>query len=161
MNGVKTLTAIVAMTAAFSVNANYMVKIPLEQAGGGNLPNGSIVFSGETTPPETSEPEEQPIFSLTQYLDFNISSSIGSSPNTNPTVNQVTDGSMFIVEFPIISQVYQVTRIKIGERTCIPDDNVTFIASEGEWYSFGCTNSIMLTPADIGTTIRIDFLLKK
>ncbi|MBK1802753.1 hypothetical protein AVM47_033145 [Pseudomonas aeruginosa] len=66
MNRIKTLTAIVAMTAAFSVNAGYRIQIPLEVAGGGNLSNGSIVFTGitETTPqePETTpqEPETTP-----------------------------------------------------------------------------------------------------
>jgi hypothetical protein len=158
-NEIKAILAATMMITAFSANAGYRMQIPLEIDGGGHLPNGSIVFSGitETTPPETSEPEEQPIFSLTQHLNFNNGSSIGSPTETNPTVNQVTDGSIFIVEFPIISQVYQVTRIKIGERTCIPNDNVTFIGGGIEWYSFGCTNSIMITPADLGSTITIDF----
>ncbi|MCV4165698.1 hypothetical protein [Pseudomonas aeruginosa] len=92
MNGIKTLTAIVAMTAAFSVNANYMVKIPLEIDGGGHLPNRSIVFTGitETTPQEPETPQRNLVSQVSFFEDVvtykgfysaNKSSKIYTYPN--------------------------------------------------------------------------------
>ncbi|HBP1407682.1 hypothetical protein EQ826_10675 [Ectopseudomonas mendocina] len=81
MNGVKTLTAIVVMTAAFSVNAGYRMHIPLEKDGGGNLPNGSIVFTGET--------EIEPV-DKAKECDDNASNVPGLLSSTYPDVNYVS-----------------------------------------------------------------------
>lgn len=38
------------------INADYTVKVPLEQNNGGNLPNGSINLTGNQTPPVPNNP---------------------------------------------------------------------------------------------------------
>lgn len=57
----KSLLAIALATIALSSTAQaaYVYKLPLEVAGGGSLPNGTISFGngGATTPVEPSEPE--------------------------------------------------------------------------------------------------------
>lgn len=62
----KSLLAIALATIALSstAHADYVYKLPLEVAGGGPLPNGTISFgnSGATTPVEPSKPDvEQPV----------------------------------------------------------------------------------------------------
>lgn len=58
----KTILTIAILTASAFANAEYMMHIPLEKAGGGALPNGSInIVKNEVNPtnpaPEPVEPE--------------------------------------------------------------------------------------------------------
>lgn len=100
MFNVKTiLAATIAATISFSVNAAYLVKVPLEVAQGGSLPTGSIQINsndtssgngdngsggdtGEpTTPTEPEAPEEQPLACDTAMDSLNsYAASIGFQP---------------------------------------------------------------------------------
>ncbi|HIE2416449.1 TPA: hypothetical protein ACXLAG_004499 [Pseudomonas aeruginosa] len=55
----KTLLTIAILTASAFANAEYIIKMPLEQAQGGQLPNGSIqIVKNDAAQPENDNKEE-------------------------------------------------------------------------------------------------------
>lgn len=82
-NEIKAILAATMMITAFSANAGYRMQIPLEIDGGGHLPNGSIVFTGET--------EIEPVDKVQECND-NISNAVNYLSDNYPDVNYISGG---------------------------------------------------------------------
>ncbi|HEJ2711088.1 hypothetical protein [Aeromonas caviae] len=163
MNGVKTLTAIVVMTAAFSVNAGYRMQIPIETANGGALPDGTIVFVGLNEP---SEPvAESPLFSISVHLDESSPNClIGTAWNEQQVINQFygdcSDMSpRFTIEIPQNAHTANVGRISVGSRSCIPDEVNNFYDESlgNNWISFNCSGGDVVSASDYGNNVSVEF----
>ncbi|MGU1237948.1 hypothetical protein ACSERQ_14900 [Pseudomonas aeruginosa] len=163
MNGIKTLTAIVAMTAAFSVNANYMVKIPLEIDGGGSLPNNSLVFVSTNTPDNTP-PENNILFTIPAnvndiYTDSDNICQASSYSNGVEITQFYYDGcwmngyNMFSISMPRRENDLEVSQLKILNITC----TITNTLQNSTQISYGC-NNILLPRYLAGQPITIEFL---
>ncbi len=73
----KTILTIAILTASAFANAEYMIKIPLEVAGGGSLPNGSIqIVKSEPAPAPAPVPpaltDQQIIETINSFSDSSI-----------------------------------------------------------------------------------------
>jgi len=73
----KTILTIAILTASAFANAEYMIKIPLEAANGGALPNGSIqIVKNEQAPAPAPAPtfltDEQIIETINSFGDASI-----------------------------------------------------------------------------------------
>lgn len=80
-NEIKAILETTMMITAFSANAGFRMQIPLEIDGGGHLPNGSIVFTGET--------EIEPV-DKAKECDDKASNVPGLLSSTYPDVNYVS-----------------------------------------------------------------------
>ncbi|HEJ4955358.1 hypothetical protein GHV81_04185 [Pseudomonas aeruginosa] len=163
MNGVKTLTAIVVMTAAFSVNADYMVKIPLEMLSGGALPNNSLVFVSTNTP-DITPPEKNITFTIPANVNETYPNSDNicqaSSYSNGVEVTQFYYGgscmnghNLFTVSMPRRANDLEVSQMRIMGITCTP----TQILKNSTQISYGCYD-ILLPKYLVGQPITIEFL---
>ncbi|MDI3817326.1 hypothetical protein QK414_34770 [Pseudomonas aeruginosa] len=82
-NEIKAILAATMMITAFSANAAFRVQIPLEIDGGGHLPNGSIVFTGEN--------EIEPV-DKAKECDDNISNTLNYLSSNYSDVNYISGG---------------------------------------------------------------------
>lgn len=163
MNEIKILTAIVVMTAAFSVNAGYRIQIPLEVAGGGSLPNNSLVFVSTNTPDNTP-PEKNILFTITPnvndiYTDSDNICQASSYSNGVEFTQFYDDGcwmnkyNMFSISMPRRENDLEVSQLKILNITC----TITTTLQNSAQISYGC-NNILLPRYLVGQPITIEFL---
>ncbi|EPH3228459.1 hypothetical protein PVD02_003730 [Pseudomonas aeruginosa] len=96
-NEIKAILAATMMITAFSANAAFRVQIPLEIDGGGHLPNGSIVFTGEN--------EIEPV-DKAKECDDNISNAVNYLSDNYPDVNYISGGfgNVFIPRVGLIER---------------------------------------------------------
>lgn len=92
----KIIFTIIAMTISTLSFADYTIKMPLEVAQGGSLPNGSIQFKTETVEPETPADPLDAYFSntLNGTIDYyhnafgNISARTNNKANISSAAHQ-------------------------------------------------------------------------
>lgn len=163
MNEIKIVTAAITMTAAFSVNADYMVKIPLEILTGGSLPNNSVVFVSAEKP-DLSPPEKNIIFTIPANVSdtYPNSSNIceANSYSNGVEITQFYYGgscmngqNFFSISMPRRANDLEVSQMRIMGITCIP----TQILSNSTQISYGCYD-LLLPKYLIGQSITIEFL---
>ncbi|MEQ6812644.1 hypothetical protein [Pseudomonas aeruginosa] len=111
-NEIKAILAATMMITAFTANAAFRVQIPLEIDGGGHLPNGSIVFTGEIEPVDKAKECDDkasnvPGLLLSTYPDVYYVSHENNYQQLVPFVGFVdVEGCKVTIELPKSKGVY-------------------------------------------------------
>ncbi|HBA2965488.1 TPA: hypothetical protein N2X54_004864 [Escherichia coli] len=160
----KTILTIAILTASAFANAEYMIKIPLEKAGGGALPDGSIQIVKNQPAPAPEHESDDLLISFTSEItssncdeirEQNASGS-GSFGNCSLSGRYLSQGipleswytpvfGFYFVGLPEFD-TNAIARIEVNGVSCVPN-------WRGQ-YNVNCAE-VMIDESDVGKIINV------
>ncbi|MFL1559834.1 hypothetical protein ACI77J_01200 [Pseudomonas sp. O64] len=158
----------IALFSSMSVNAAYVLRMPMEQNLGGHLQNNSIVFLGNNSaePKQPEKPVEDTSITINSTYqkvnDYTETFSIGLYANAGdakPFASQLASkngnalNNQFTVNVQDIETLLSAKTITVNGVTCNVD--IRRDPGAGISRSVGCSNIVAITASNVGSSLSV------